>query len=104
MLPIYANCCRGVATGYSYGLFVTVDNLGISWHECHKKPNKISFHWFLVAEHRYSLKSQSPNPPLQSYYFNRMAQLPVKRVLPIVARQNNQALGLLIEPLRVLLA
>jgi len=40
MLPIYANCCRGVTTGCVYGFFVAVDNLGISWRESNKKTNK----------------------------------------------------------------
>jgi hypothetical protein len=43
MLPIYANCCRGVAIGCVYGFFVAVDNHSISWQESHKKPNKTCF-------------------------------------------------------------
>ncbi len=43
MLPIYANCFHGVAIGCACGFFMPVDNLGISWHESHKKPNKIYF-------------------------------------------------------------
>lgn len=40
MLPIYPNGCLRVAIDFSYGIFVAVDNLGISWQKSHKKPNK----------------------------------------------------------------
>lgn len=40
MLPIHTNGCLEVAIGFSYGIFVAVDNLGISLQRSHKKPSK----------------------------------------------------------------
>lgn len=42
MLPIYPNGCLRVAIDFSYGIFVAVDNLGISWQKSHGKYKKIS--------------------------------------------------------------
>jgi hypothetical protein len=43
VLPIYANCCRGVAIGCAYGFFVAVDNHSVSWQKSHKKPHTTRF-------------------------------------------------------------
>ena len=65
MLPIYANCCRGVAIGCVYGFFVAVDNHSISWQESHKKPNKTCF----------SCGSNSSSSSKKSMHASKLAEI-----------------------------